>query len=133
MKLIRLFPLVILFALLTACIEDTVHLEDLSTERSYEYELPAPLVKTEFVFDDIAGHGYDSLIIQSGDTIFLYLVEDLGFMDTVELGETGDEMDFEFVNLHYTITNMFPIGLDVQFFQYGSAMYPARSFSLRHQ
>jgi len=120
MKCIRYVFLTGAFIGLNACIEDTVQLDNLSTDISYERELAAPLIKTEFIFDDIAGHGYDSLIIQSGDTIFLYLVEDLGFRDTMELSEMGDEMEFEFVNLHYTITNMFPIGLDLQFYLYDS-------------
>jgi hypothetical protein len=122
MKCIRYLFLAGAFIGLIACIEDTVMLDNLSKDIAIERELPAPLVKTEFIFDDIAGHGYDSLIIQSGDTIFLYLVEDLGFRDTMELSEVGDEMEFEFVNLHYTITNMFPIGLDLQFYLYDSLM-----------
>jgi hypothetical protein len=120
MKYIQIFTVAIFMIVVYGCIEDTVQLDNLSSDVAIERELPAPLVKTEFIFEDIAGHGYDSLIIQSGDTIFLYLVEDLGFQDTMALGEEGEEMEFDFVNLHYTITNMFPIGLDIQFYLYDS-------------
>jgi hypothetical protein len=120
MKFIRFLPLMVLFAGMIACFEDTIQLDNISTDFAIQHELAMPLVKADFVFDDIAGHGYDSLIVQSGDTIFLYLVEDIGFNDTLKLGKMGEKMDFDFIYLHYKIANMFPVGLDLRIYLYDS-------------
>lgn len=121
MKYTKFLPVFILILSAIACIEDTIQLENLSNDLAFEREIPMPIITTSLTFDDIAGHGYDSLIIlQVGDTIFLYLNEDLNLDDTIEFGETGENMDFDFINIHYKIFNMFPVGLDFRITLYDS-------------
>ncbi len=121
MKLIKFIPILILIFSVIACIEDTIQLEDVSTEMNVTKELAFPAINISLQFDDIAGHGYDSLIITSGDTIFLYLLEDIRLEDTIDLGGIGENMEFVFLNLHHKITNYFPVGLDLKLYLYDDA------------
>lgn len=118
MKLIKFLLLIFIIAGAFACIEDTIQVEDLSTEIEFEREIALPLLKGSLSFDDFAGHGYDSLIITSGDTIFLYLLENIALEDTVEKNEIN--IEFDYINLYYKITNMFPVGLDMKIYLYDS-------------
>jgi hypothetical protein len=121
MKYLKILPVFMLFFGAWACIKDTIQLEDISGDMAYEREISIPVIKGSLTFDDIAGHGYDSLVIlQSGDTIFIYLNNDLGFNDTIAIGEQGENMDFDFINVHYKITNMFPVGLDLRMYLHDS-------------
>ncbi len=121
MKLIKFTPLLLLIFSVITCIEDTIQLEDVSPEMNVTKELAFPAINISLKFDDIAGHGYDSLIFRSGDTIFLYLLEDIRLEDTIELGGIGENMEFVFLNLHYKITNYFPVGLDLKLYLYDDA------------
>jgi hypothetical protein len=122
MKFIRLLLLVVLLVCAFACIEDTIQLDNISNDIAIERQQALPLIRASFRFEDIAGHGYDSLIVQSGDTIFLYLIQDIGFHDTLKLGDMGKDIDFEYLNLYYKITSMFAVGLDLQFYLYDSVL-----------
>jgi hypothetical protein len=104
-----------------SCIEDTIQVENISKDVAIERQISIPLVKTEVTFENIAG-SYDSLIIDVGDTIYLYLNQDLGFQDTMKMTDMGENIEFEFLNLHFKVTNMFPVGLDVMIFMYDSIL-----------
>lgn len=121
MKLIKFTPLLLLIFSVIACIEDTLQLEDISTEMNVTKELAFPAINISLQFEDIAGHDYDSLdFLINGDTIFLYLLEDIRFEDTLDLslGDNGIDIELELLNLHYRITNHFPIGLDMKIYLY---------------
>jgi hypothetical protein len=120
MKLKHILPGFLVMLGMAACIEDTIQVENLSDEIRIEREIAIPLIKATFLFDDLAGEDYDSIIIADQDTIKLYVVEDIGFQDTISFGDTGENMDFEFINLHNRITNMFPVGLDLNIYLYDS-------------
>lgn len=124
MKFKNLVPGILLLIGLTACIKDTIILDDLSNDILLEFEIPIPLVKANFIFEDLAGDGYDSVIYEtSGDTIKLFLVDSLDLeVDTVDLGDMEEDIDFEYVYLHHTITNMFPVGLDLRIYLYDSVI-----------
>jgi hypothetical protein len=122
MKFIRFLPLAIFIVCSVACIEDTIQLDNISNEIAYQRQQAIPLIRASFRFDDIAGHGYDSLIIQSGDTIFLYLIQDIGFHDTLRIGDLGKDINFDYINLYYQVTNMFAIGLDLNLYLYDSVL-----------
>ena len=124
MKLIKFTPLLLLIFSVIACIEDTIQLEDLSTEMNVTKEIAAPLINLSLKFEDIIGHGYDSLIFMSGDTIYLYLVDDNSFEDTLDLdlGNNDIDIELELLNLHYKITNYFPIGLDMKIYLYDDSI-----------
>lgn len=122
MKILRLLPLIILFFIALACIEDTIQLEDISPEINYERQIVLPVLKGSLKFDDLAGHGYDSLIITSGDTIFLYLLEDVLLEDTIELGDMGQNVEFEFIEIHCKNLNMFPVGLDLRLYLHNDSI-----------
>jgi hypothetical protein len=119
MKFIRILPLAALLLALAACIEETIQVENLSKDIAYERQIAIPVLKAALTFEEIAGD-YDSLIIGVGDTIFLYLNQDIGFHDTMNMTEFGDAIDFELLNVHYEITNMFPVGLDMKIYLYDS-------------
>ncbi len=121
MKFLRLLPIMILLLGVISCIEDTIQVENISKDVAIERQISIPLVKTEVTFENIAG-SYDSLIIDVGDTIYLYLNQDLGFQDTMKMTDMGENIEFEFLNLHYKVTNMFPVGLDVKIFMYDSIL-----------
>jgi hypothetical protein len=118
MKFIRLLPIAVLLLAAAACIEDTIEVKDLSKEIAYERQLSIPIIKAGLTFEDIAG-SYDSLIIGTGDTIFLYLNDDIGFHDTMPMQEVK-AVEMEFLNVHYKIVNMFPVGLDMKIILYDS-------------
>ncbi len=122
MKILRLLPLIILFFIALACIEDTIQLEDISQEINYERQIVLPVLKGSLKFDDLAGHGYDSLIITSGDTIFLYLLEDVLLEDTIELGDMGQNVEFEFIEIHCKNLNIFPVGLDLRLYLHNDSI-----------
>lgn len=119
MKFIRFLPLAALLIGMAACIEDTIQINDISKDIAVERQQSLPLIKASLTFDDIAG-SYDSLMVMSGDTIYLYLNEDLSFEDTMKMTEVGENIEFDFLNIHYEVTNMFPIGLYAQIFLYDS-------------
>ncbi len=121
MKILKLIPLMALFIGTLACIEDTIQLEDLSTKQNFTRQIVIPVLQGSLKFDDLAGHGYDSLIITSGDTIFLYLLEDINLEDTIELGDLGQNIEFEFIEIHCKNTNWFPVGLDLRLYLYNDS------------
>ena len=125
MKLIKFTPLFLLLIFsVIACIEDTIQLEDISTDMDVTKEIAAPAVNIFLQFDDIAGHGYDSLdFLINGDTIFLYLLEDIRYEDTLDLGvgDNSGDLELELLNLHYRITNYFPVGLDMKIYLYNDS------------
>lgn len=113
-------PVLGLLTLLVSCVEERINLSDLSDEVRVEREIAAPIIRASFLFDDFAGNGADSLIINALDTIKLFNLEDIRFQDTVSLGELGEDIDFEYINLYHTVTNMFPVGLDLRLYMYDS-------------
>lgn len=114
--------LVALFLAFGACLKDKIDLDDLSQEVAIERSIAMPLVYGALGIEDFTDRGYDSLLIADGDTIKLYLIVDLGFNDTIPLGELGQDMEFEYLYLHHGFTNSLPIGLDVQFYLYDSTI-----------
>ena len=120
MKLKYFLPAMLIALSLLACVDEDIELKDLSKKVGFERELAIPLVYGSLVFEEIAGDSFDSLLISGGDTIKLYLVDDISYEDTVSLAGVGENMDFEYVYLHHEFTNMFPVGLNVQFYLYDS-------------
>ncbi len=102
MKFIRFLPLAALLIGMAACIEDTIQINDISKDIAVERQQSLPLIKASLTFDDIAG-SYDSLMVMSGDTIYLYLNEDLSFEDTMKMTEVGENIEFDFLNIHYEV------------------------------
>jgi hypothetical protein len=121
MKFIRLLPLAALLLAFAACIEDTIQLNDISKDIAIERQHAMPLIKTSLTFENLAG-SYDSIMFYMGDTIFLYLNDDIGFSDTMKMSDMGENIEFDFFNLHYKVTNMFPIGLDMKIYLYDSLL-----------
>ena len=110
------------FFALISCLKEEIDLDDLSTEVAYERSIAMPLLYGSLGIEDFTDRGYDSLLITDGDTIKLYLIIDLGFSDTLELGDLGQDWEFEYFNLHHGFTNYLPIGLKLQFYLYDSAL-----------
>jgi hypothetical protein len=116
MKIHRLIPCLVLVIALYACVEDTIQLEDLSGDIVTEHTIVTPLVKMSLTFDDMAGDGFDSLLIQQGDTILLYLLDDISIHDTMRLTNSGRDLELDYLSLHHSIHNMFPVGIDLMLF-----------------
>ncbi len=113
--------LALLFAF-GACLKDEIDLDELSTDVAYQRSIAMPLVYGSLGIEDFTDSGYDSLLIVDGDTTKLYLIFDLGYTDTIPLGDLGQNMEFEYLYLHHGFTNSLPIGLDVQFYLYDSIL-----------
>jgi hypothetical protein len=114
--------LALLFAF-GACLKDEIDLDDLSQDVAIQRSIAMPLVYGSLDIHDFTDADYDSLIIQQdGDTIKLYLIVDLGYTDTIPLGDLGQDMEFEYLYIHHGFTNSLPIGLDVQFYLYDSTI-----------
>lgn len=120
MKLIHLFPAVLIFLGMSACVKEEINLDDLSTEVGITRDIAMPLLKSSIAFEDVAGTAFDSLLIDGEDTVKLFLIQDITYIDTLPLGDLGEEYTFEYLNLHHGFTNMFPVGLDVEFYLYDS-------------
>jgi hypothetical protein len=105
---------------LISCVDEEMSMSDLSKQIGMEREIAIPLIRGSLSFEDITGTTFDSLLISNGDTIKLYLVQDIGFDDTLAIGDLGENMDFEYIYLHHRFTNMFPVGLDLNFYLYDS-------------
>lgn len=118
MKLKNLFLFIPLLIGPLACIEDTVQLENISKDVEIERQIAMPLVKGNLVIGDLVEGEADSSIFMNGDTIYFYTVDDISLEDTVEFGGIGIEMDFDFLNIYHTITNMIPIDLDLNLYLY---------------
>ena len=122
MRMKTLLWAILPFLLLSACKKDELDLDKFSKTIEIEREQALPLVQGSFSFEDIAGHGYDSLEtnISGFDTIFLYLLDNIDFSDTLTLSDFGSNLDVEFIKLYHSFTNGFPIGLDIHVYLYDS-------------
>lgn len=109
-----------LFFALVSCLKDEIDLDDLSKEVEIERSIAVPLIYGSLDVDDFTDEGWDSLLITDGDTIKLYLIEDLEFSDTLALGDLGQDLVFEYLYLHHGFTNYLPLGLDIRFYLYDS-------------
>jgi len=118
MKLKNLFLLIPILIGPLACIEETVQLENISKDIEIERQIALPLVKGDLVIGDLVEGEADSSIFTNGDTIYFYTVDDISLQDTVEFGGIGINMDFDFLNIYHTITNMIPIDLDLNLYLY---------------
>ena len=105
-----------------ACVKEEFSMEDLSKDAVIEREIAMPLIEGDMSFEDIVETASDSMIINGLDTIFLYLITDTEFEDSLSVSDIFGENDWEFdyMNLHLTFTNMFPVGLDVRIFLFDS-------------
>ena len=120
MKISRILTFMGILTIVVSCVKDEFDLSDVSKDVKLERELAIPLVKGEFVFEDITDESWDSLIFEGGDTIKLYLIDGIEQTDTMPMGDELENMTFEYLNLHHTFTNMFPIGVDVQIYLHDS-------------
>jgi hypothetical protein len=118
MKVSRILAFLGILTLVVSCVKDEFSFDDLSKDVKLDRELAIPLVKGEFVFEDITDESWDSLYFDTlrVDTIKLYLIDGIEQTDTMPLGEQLENMSFEYLNLHHTFTNMFPVGVDVQLY-----------------
>lgn len=117
MKTSNLLLAMLLVFGLFGCIEDTVQLENLSGDVEVERQIAIPLLQASLVFENLAGDSFDDFeLLSNGDTVKLYLVDDISYEDTVEFGELGVNMDFEYIRIHHSVTNMFPVGLDLRLY-----------------
>jgi hypothetical protein len=83
-----------------------------------------PLVNATLVFEDFFGESSSDTIIGI-DTVMLYVMEDLSFSDTLEFGGIPlPDMDFlfDYIYLHHSTTNMFPIGLSLGLVMYNDSI-----------
>ena len=122
MKSILLFVLTVF--LMAGCMKEDLDFTKFSKTIEIEREQALPLVKGDLSFEDIAGHSYDSLevnVVPGVDSIFLYLLDNVNFHDTIKMGDIGSNIDIEFIKLYHTFTNDFPIGLDLKIYLYDSA------------
>jgi hypothetical protein len=120
MKISRILTLLAIIIFVVSCVKDEFNFSDVSKDVRLQREIAIPLVKGEFVFEDITDESWDSLIFEGGDTIKLYLIDGIEKTDTLPLGEELENMSFEYLNLHHTFTNMFPLGVDVQIYLHDS-------------
>ena len=119
MKAKNLFIVMIILFGLHSCIEDTVQLDELSKEVEMERSISIPLIKTSVSYEDIGGGGWEYTdLLPTGDTIYFYLVEDVSFQDTMEFGGIDFDLDFDFIRIHHTITNMLPLNLFFNLYLY---------------
>jgi hypothetical protein len=105
---------------MTACIDETIQLNKFSDDFVLQRKMAIPLIKASFSFEDIAGRGYDSLMFINEDTVWLYLPFDLELDDTFKVSLDQEDLQVDYLHLHYKLKNMFPVGLDVYFFLYDS-------------
>lgn len=124
MKISRILAFLGILTIIVSCVKDEFDFSDVSKDVKLERELAIPLVKGEFIFEDITDQSWDSIIYPIDtiftDTIKLYLIDGIEQTDTVPLGDELENMTFEYLNLHHTFTNMFPIGVDVQIYLHDS-------------
>ncbi len=120
MKMSKLLLLALLFSSLVACIKEEIDFDNLSGEIELERDIAMPLMHGSLQFEDFSDRDYDSLLIIDNDTIKLYLVENIGFTDTLPMTDLGTDIVFEFMNLHYEFINQLPVGLDIQFYLFDS-------------
>jgi hypothetical protein len=113
-------PVVLLGIGMIACVKEEIDLSTLSEDVGLEREIAIPLFNGSLMFEDITGGTFDSLLIDGIDTIKLFLIQDIEYEDTLSLGEFGEELDLEFLNIHNSFTNMFPVGMDVRIYLYDS-------------
>ncbi len=120
MKTSNLLLILIVIFCFSACLKEEIDLDNLSSEMAVEHEFAMPLIYSSLRIEDFTDEGYDSLLIISGDTIKLYIIEDLDYSDTISLGDIGEDFDFDYIRLFHSFTNSLPIGLDMQFYLYDS-------------
>jgi hypothetical protein len=120
MKISRILTFLAIVIMIVSCVKDEFNFDDLSKEVRLEREIAMPLIKGELVFEDINNESWDSLIITGGDTIKLYLIDEIEQTDTLPLGELIENLDLEYINLHHSFTNMFPVGVDVHLYLHDS-------------
>ncbi len=120
MKLTGFLLAVLLLAGLVSCVKEEISLDNLSTEVGIEREIAMPLLKNSVEFENIAGTAFDSLLINGQDTIKLFLIQDIEYEDTISVSELAEGYTFDYLNIHNTFTNMFPVGLDLRFYLYDS-------------
>lgn len=122
MKSGNLLLLCMLLLALGGCLKEELDLDNLSTEVAFERSIAMPLIYSSLHIEDFTDGSWDSLIITDGDTIKLYLIIDLDFSDTIELGDLGKNMEFEYLYLYHGFTNSLPIGLDIQLILFDSVL-----------
>lgn len=123
MKVLKFTVPLALLITVTACIDETIQLNKFSDNFILQRQIAIPLVKASFAFEEIAGRDYDSLaFFGNGDTIWIYLRNDLELDDTLEINIQQQEIDIEYLNLYTRTTNMFPAGLDIRFYLYDSIL-----------
>lgn len=120
MKISGILPFLAIIITIVSCVQDEFDFSDVSRDVKVERELAMPLVKGEFVFEEISDESWDSLLISEGDTIKLYIIDGIEQTDTLPLGEELENMTFDYLNLHYTFTNMFPVGIDIHLYLHDS-------------
>lgn len=120
MKLKFFVPAMLISLSFIACVDQELDLKDLSKLVGFERDLTIPLGYGSMTFEDLSGNTFDSLLISDGDTIKLFLVDDISFDDTISLGDLGENMDFEYVYLHNEFRNMFPVALNIQLYLHDS-------------
>jgi len=121
MKASNILLITVVFFGFTGCLKEEIDFDNLSKDVAVEREIAMPLIYGSLQFEDFTELEYDSLLIWGDDTIRLYLVEDLGHSDTIQLGGLGEKMEINSLILHHAFTNSLPIGLEVQFYLYDSA------------
>jgi hypothetical protein len=103
-----------------ACLKEEIDMDNLDTEVAVPRSITLPLVYGSLYFDDFTTQQYDSLIVSQGDTIWLYVVNDFNVSDTLEIGDLGENMDFEYLDLHHGFANSLPIGMRMHIILYDS-------------
>lgn len=116
MKISRILTFLVIIIITVSCVKDEFNFSEVSKDVKLKREIAIPLVKGEFLFEDLTEQPWDSLIFVGEDTIKLYLIVGIEQTDTIPLGDQLENMSFDYLNLHHTFTNMFPVGVDVQLY-----------------
>ncbi len=120
MKIGRILTFLTITFLVFSCAKNELNFSDLSTDVLVKRTLAMPLLKGEIVFEDVVGETFDSIFFNGEDTVKLYLITGYEQTDTLPLGDQLEGISFEYLNLHHTFTNMFPVGVDVQLYLHDS-------------
>jgi hypothetical protein len=126
MKAKNLIIIGIILPGLISCIEDTVQLDELSTQIEIERSIAIPILKTSLSLEQVGADGYDSFdFLDTGDTIYYYNIEEVSLHDTSEfrgIENNSIELEFDYVNIYHSIINMLPVNLKFNLFLYNEEL-----------